>query len=161
MPDETYDDDLDDESEDDGSNLVRKLRQKEREARKEANRLRQEAEDGLAARRELEFIKAGIDPSDTRMSYFAKGYDGEMTAESIKAAATAAGFLNSPEAPGAADLAEHQRAAAASAGADNPSPGEAKDAEFLAALQGARNQDEALAVIRQYKPPDFVVPFAQ
>ena len=39
------------------------------------------------------FRSAGIDPNDTRQSYFVKGYDGELDAESIRMAAEEAGFL--------------------------------------------------------------------
>ncbi len=39
------------------------------------------------------FRTAGIDPDDTRQSYFVKGYDGEVDAESIRTAAMEAGFL--------------------------------------------------------------------
>tara|TARA_R100000808_G_scaffold4752_2_gene15049 strand:+ start:12627 stop:13130 length:504 start_codon:yes stop_codon:yes gene_type:complete len=39
------------------------------------------------------FRAAGIDPADTRQSYFVKGYDGEIDAESIRTAAEEAGFL--------------------------------------------------------------------
>ncbi len=160
MPnDSDFEDELDDEGLDD-SNLVRKLRQQSKEARKEAARLKQDAEDGAAARKELEFFKAGIDPTDAQMSYFARGYDGPMEADAIKEAATKAGFLKAAEAPGAADLAEHAAAARASAGADSPNPADTRDAEYLAAMQGAKTQDELLGVIRQYRP-DFVVPFAQ
>lgn len=39
------------------------------------------------------FRSAGIDPNDNRQSYFVKGYDGEIDAESIRVAAMEAGFL--------------------------------------------------------------------
>ena len=48
-------------------------------------------------RRELAFTKAGIDLSDQRMSYFVKGYDGELSADQIREAAISAGFLAAPE----------------------------------------------------------------
>ena len=40
------------------------------------------------------FRSAGLDPDDTKVSYFVKGYEGELTPEAIAAEATAAGFLN-------------------------------------------------------------------
>jgi hypothetical protein len=46
--------------------------------------------------RENAFLKAGIDPEDPKLRYFFKGYDGEMTPESIKAAAQEAGFISAP-----------------------------------------------------------------
>lgn len=46
-------------------------------------------------KRELAFAKAGLPMDDPRMNYFVKGYDGDMTAEAIREAATEAGFLSS------------------------------------------------------------------
>ena len=40
------------------------------------------------------FRSAGLDPDDSKVSYFVKGYEGELTPEAIAAEATAAGFLN-------------------------------------------------------------------
>jgi hypothetical protein len=95
--------------------------------RSDIRRLEAAAKAGLQAQtaktqadRELAFYKAGIDPSDTRLSYFVKGYDGEMTPEAIKAEAQKAGFVS----------AEGQTAA--SAGSDSQST-EAENAEKQAA----------------------------
>ena len=40
------------------------------------------------------FRSAGLDPDDNKVSYFVKGYEGELTPEAIAAEATAAVFLN-------------------------------------------------------------------
>jgi len=40
------------------------------------------------------FRSAGLDPDDSKVSYFVKGYEGELTPDAIAAEATAAGFLN-------------------------------------------------------------------
>ena len=43
------------------------------------------------------FRAAGLDPEDSRVKYFVKGYDGEMDADVIREEAMAAGFLgNTP-----------------------------------------------------------------
>lgn len=62
--------------------------------------LRAQADEGKAARaeadaarRELAFVKAGIDPDDPQQGYFVRGYQGDITADAIKTAATDAGFL--------------------------------------------------------------------
>ena len=57
-----------------------------RKARKEAD----------TAKKELAFLKAGIDTTDPKMSYFVKGYDGDISAEAIKTAALEAGFIQDP-----------------------------------------------------------------
>ena len=46
-----------------------------------------------AAERKLAFAEAGISLTDPKLSYFVKGYDGELTAEAIQAEAAKAGFL--------------------------------------------------------------------
>lgn len=88
---------------------------------------RKEAEKGLAdARRELAFHRAGIDPGDERMGYFVRGYDGDVTPDKIREAATAAGFLTqqAPQNPAATqsatDLAQID---AAADGAQTPDGG--------------------------------------
>jgi len=46
-----------------------------------------------AAKRELAFVKAGIPLEDPKMSYFVKGYDGDLEADAIRQAAVDAGFI--------------------------------------------------------------------
>jgi ribosomal protein L12E/L44/L45/RPP1/RPP2 len=66
-------------------------------ALREANRATREAvERENAAKREAAFLRAGIDPDDTRLSYFVKGYDGDLKADLIKQAAIDAGFIQAP-----------------------------------------------------------------
>ena len=71
-------------------------------SRRQLNNLEKKAREmearASAAERKLAFAQAGIDLSDAKMKYFVNGYDGEITADSIKKAATEAGFL-SEEAP--------------------------------------------------------------
>jgi len=59
--------------------------------------------------REVAFLRAGIDPEakEGMVGYFAKGYEGEMTPEAIKAAATAAGIIQAPAAS-AEEIAQQQ-----------------------------------------------------
>jgi hypothetical protein len=46
--------------------------------------------------RENAFLRAGIDPDDTSLKYFYRGYDGELNPDAIKAAAIEAGFVAPP-----------------------------------------------------------------
>lgn len=69
------------------------LRQHLKELEKEVQELRQLKMEAETAKRELAFAKAGI-PMDTPMAkYFVKGYDGELTPEAIRTAATEAGLV--------------------------------------------------------------------
>lgn len=64
-----------------------------RELEKAAKAGRDALAKAAALEREVTFRSAGIDPNDTRLKYFVKGYEGDLSAESIKAAAVEAGFL--------------------------------------------------------------------
>lgn len=62
--------------------------------------LRQAADEGAAAKRalaerdrEIAFLKAGIDTDSAVGKMFAKAYDGDLSAEAVKAAATEVGAL--------------------------------------------------------------------
>lgn len=90
---------------------------------KEGKQARAEAE---AAKRELAFVRAGIDPDDPRQKYFVEGYKGDLTSDAIKSEATAAGFLGQVDTsePQGMTEAERQAFAATSqaAAAGNPPP---------------------------------------
>jgi len=57
--------------------------------------LREAAQAAEQAKRELTFVKAGINPDDPKAKYFVKGYDGELTVEAIKVAAEEASLIPS------------------------------------------------------------------
>lgn len=75
------------------------LRSRMRELESEIKSLRQQAAEAEQAKRELAFVKAGVDPSDTAAKYFVKGYDGELTVDAIKAAAVEARLLAPTQPP--------------------------------------------------------------
>lgn len=106
-------------------------------------------------RRELAFTKAGINPDDPKMRYFVKGYDGELTAEAVRAAAVEAGFLAQQASdPGLAQVAQSQdRVMSAAAGAITE---DASESAALARLEAAMDEggiDAMLEVARQYGIP--------
>lgn len=60
-----------------------------------------------ALKRENAFLRAGIDPEDTRLGYFYRGYNGDLTVDAIRSAATESGFLQA--APADPAVAQHQQ----------------------------------------------------
>lgn len=72
-----------------------------------------------ALKRENAFLRAGIDPQDKRLRYFAAGYDGDLDSEAIKLAAVEAGFMVAAQADPAVAVANaaEQRVVSASTGA--------------------------------------------
>lgn len=147
----TQDDDFDLESED--STDIRSLRK----AANSAKRLKAEL---TQLKREVAFARAGIPLDDPRMSYFVKGYDGELEPESIREAATAAGFLTVVQPTEAADTAQTQAAAvaeqrvmAASAGAVAEDISEAAAIARMEAAMQEGGLEAMLDVARQYGIP--------
>jgi ribosomal protein L12E/L44/L45/RPP1/RPP2 len=108
-----------------------------------------------AAKREAAFLRAGINPDDTRLSYFVKGYDGELAPDAIRNAATEAGFLAPPPPDPQAeqrsqDAATASKVASYSAGADStPSEDDLAVSGMKAAL--AEGGTDALAAFLRSK----------
>jgi hypothetical protein len=88
-----YDDDDDFEYEDDDQGEPERTPREWADLRR-ARKAKDKAERELASlRRQMAFRDAGISPDDPKFSYFVKGYDGEVSAEAIRAEALKAGFL--------------------------------------------------------------------
>jgi hypothetical protein len=115
-------------------------KRKQEQARKAAERERDEA------RKELAFVRAGIDPASKGIaSYFVKGYEGDLDPEKIRAAALEAGVIQPPAPDPAeeqrlaqqqADLAAGQRmAGAATAATAAPTVGESQQHSVVEAFQ--------------------------
>lgn len=88
---ETYDDDdYQPETEPQGRNPLR-ARMKQLEA--EAAELRKQNAEAEAARRELAFLKAGVDLDNPMSKYFVKGYEGPTDPDAIRQAAIEAQLI--------------------------------------------------------------------
>jgi len=147
MPDaDDYDDDSNDETADDRQFGM--TRQQLRAMEKRAKNAEEAEKRAADAERRAAFAEAGIKLSDPKMSYFVKGYDGEMTAEAITAAATDAGFLAAPETDddSKAELDALDRVSNASAGTSSRPSGDEKIAGLYAAADKGR--DALIAQIR-------------
>jgi hypothetical protein len=147
---EAYESELDSDDDDKVVTLSRKqIRALEKKA-KERDELAKQVE--TFTRNDV-FKEAGIDPKDPKQQYFVKGYDGEVTVDAIRAAATEAGYLAAPE-PSAEQLAQldaSQRMAAASAGATPR--GAMDEATMRAEMEKAAAEggsDAIMAVARKY-----------
>jgi len=123
--------------------------------RRAANKGKKLESENMQLKRELAFFKAGIDTDDPKMSYFAKGYDGELSATAVRQAAFDAGFLEpqgTSQATQAIDAAQ-QRVMTASAGAVmEDASEEAAYSRMAAALEDGGTQ-AMLEVARQYGIP--------
>lgn len=143
-----YDDDLDTETTEQANDKgwrKRLVAEAEERGRAEA------AAEAEAAKRELAFLKAGIDLDSPGGKLLAKAYDGAPTVEAIKAAAVEYGVIqNEAPAVSAEELAAHDRVANASAGAPTANEADELMAELDKAGDFSSGSPEAvLAVLRK------------
>ena len=120
MSDQFYeDDDDDDDAVDDKPERSNSEWAELRRAKKAAEKAQKELE---SLKAEREFEKAGLDPEDPRVAYFRKGYDGDLTADAIRAEAIKAGFIQEApaEEPDTAPLDAQQRVAEMAGGMADP-----------------------------------------
>ena len=122
------------------------LRTRIKSLEEEIKSLRQNAVEAEQAKREMAFMKAGIDTGDVAAKYFVKGYDGELTVDAIKQAAAEARLL-SPNVP-VETLSEQQawnRTNQVAAGAESAS----EIPDLQARLDAASSEAEILAILSE------------
>lgn len=142
-------DDLPNEAGD--TNDVRTLRGKLKERESELEAARAQAARAEALERKLAFAEAGVPLSDAMSKYFVNGYDGELTADAIRAEwGSFAGAAPAPAPDHSADIAASERMSAASNGAASP---EARDeqARYLEELEALRNGPDRDPYVLQAK----------
>ena len=88
--------------------------------RRTASKAKKAEAEALQAKRELAFLRAGVDLDDPRSTYFVKGYDGEVSVDAIRSAAVEAGFIKQKEQPPSPDATSAERIRAAAAGGVSP-----------------------------------------
>ena len=145
-----FDDDTD-QNEDDApqeqSSQRNPLRAEIRRLTKANKELQEKVTAGESASRDLAFLRAGVDPADPKAKYFVKGYDGDLTADAIKAEAAAAGLIEAAD-DGAEQIPAderkaHERMTAATTGAASPDGTDA----FTQAIAEARAAGQTQQVI--------------
>lgn len=62
------------------------VRARMKQLEKENREIRKALADAETAKREVNFLKAGIDPTAPKFKYFVKAYDGDLDPEAIKSA---------------------------------------------------------------------------
>lgn len=87
-----YEDEDDQQTEDQRNPLRQRMKQLEKENAAKDKALAE----AFAAKRELAFLKAGVNPDNPMAKYFVKAYDGELSPDAIKQAAIEAQLM-SPE----------------------------------------------------------------
>lgn len=123
------------------------VRARMRELEAEVKNLRQQAQEADAAKRELAFVKAGVDMNSPVAKYFVKGYDGEISPDAIRAAAEEANLI--PKQKQAEETKAEQQAwgrlqKAAAAGETSEPP-----VDWNTRISQAKSKDEVLALLAQ------------
>lgn len=138
---DNYDSDMEE------TNTRNPVRARMKELEKEAAELRKQIADAEAAKRELAFVKAGIDPNSPMSKYFMKGYDGELSPEAIRQAAVEAQLISPPEAtPTQVEAAGWQKIAKIAAGSQTAQP----PVDWSQRLQNAESPKEVEAILAEY-----------
>lgn len=114
---------------------------------KELEALEAEAQRAKDLERRLAFMEAGINPSDAKAKYFVKGYEGELTAEAIRAEAEAAGLIAPPPPDPTAQAMARVGAAGAGAAAGG------SDAALINEIQNTDSEAELMALLARHGKP--------
>ena len=134
---------FEDEAQDQATRNPVRARMRELEDRNKA--LEAQAKEVEATKRELAFVKAGVDPDAAGAKWFVKGYDGEFTAEAIRAAAEEANLIPSQKKEVAAEQQAWNRVAQASrAGETSGAP-----VDYSQRINAAKSSDEVMALLAQ------------
>jgi hypothetical protein len=133
---------FEDESQDQaGRNPVR-ARMRELEAEnKRKDALLAEAEQ---AKRELAFLKAGVNPENPMAKYFIKGYEGDLSTDAIRAAAQEANIIESSR-PSANEEQAWNRVNRAAGAAETSEP----PVDYVERIKQARTKDEVMHLLAQ------------
>jgi hypothetical protein len=99
------------------------VRARMKQLEKETAELRKQVAEAEAAKRELAFVKAGIDPLQPMTKYFVKAYDGDLNPEAIRQAAVEAQLISPPQnQPSADEMQAWQRTNKVAAGSQTSQP---------------------------------------
>lgn len=99
------------------------VRARMKQLEKETAELRKQVAEAEVAKRELAFVKAGIDPLQPMAKYFVKAYDGDLNPDAIRQAAVEAQLISSPQnQPSADEMQAWQRTNKVAAGSQTSQP---------------------------------------
>jgi len=126
------------------------VRARMRELENEVKSLRQMKDEAEAAKKELAFVKAGIDLNSPMSKYFVKGYDGEISPDAIRAAAAEANLIQT--APSEQQVPKQEQAAWNRMG-NAAAMGDVSEpvVDYAAKIASAKNEREVMELLAQAK----------
>ena len=123
------------------------VRARVKQLEKELQQSKQALAEAEAIKRENAFMKAGIPMDDPMAKYFVKGYDGEISAEAIRAAAQEANLIQkaAEDAKAKSEVDAWNRISRAQRAGETSEP----VADWNAKLNQARSEQEVLQILAQ------------
>lgn len=123
------------------------VRARMKQLEKELQQSKQALAEAEAIKRENAFMKAGIPMDDPMAKYFVKGYDGEISAEAIRAAAQEANLIQKAveDAKAKSEVDAWNRISRAQRAGESSEP----VVDWNTKLNQARNQDEVMQILAQ------------
>ena len=116
-------DNYDSEDQTEESETRNPVRARMKQLEKETADLRKQVAEAESAKRELAFVKAGIDPLQPMSKYFVKAYDGDLNPDAIRQAAVEAQLISPPQTqPSADEMQAWQRTNKVAAGSQTSQP---------------------------------------
>lgn len=131
--------------EDDDQQESNPVRARMKQLEKETRELRKQVAEAESARKELAFVKAGIDLTSPMSKYFVKGYDGELTPEAIRLAAEEAQLITPQPTVTDSDKAGWQESNRIAAGSETAPP----PPSWAQRIQDANSESELMAVFAE------------
>jgi len=122
------------------------VRARMKQLEKETADLRKLVAESEVAKRELAFVKAGIDLTAPASKYFVKGYDGELSPDAIRDAAVEAQLISPPDStPSREEANAWQRTAKIAAGTQTTQP----PVDWTQRLNDARSPQEVDSILAE------------
>lgn len=146
--------DVNDEFDDETSETVTKdpVRAHLRKVQQENKLLRQQALELETLKKKMAFVEAGIDVNAPQAKYFVKGYDGEVSADAIRAAAQEINLLpQQQEQPKEVVDDSEKRAWARLQRASTAAEQTDDQVDWVKKLNSTRNQDEVMHLLAQMR----------
>jgi hypothetical protein len=145
--------DVNDQFDDETSETVTKdpVRAHLRKVEQENKLLRQQAQEFESLKRKMAFAEAGIDVNAPQAKYFIKGYDGEVSAEAIRAAAQEVNLLPQQQEPKEAVDDSEKRAWARLQKASTAAEQTDDQVDWVKKLNSTRSQDEVMHLLAQMR----------
>lgn len=121
------------------------LRARMKQLEKENAEKEQALAKALQAQRELNFMKAGINPDDAKFKYFVKAYDGELAPDAIKQAAIEAQLMSPANQIGQEEAGAWGRTDNVAAGTHVATP----EPDLITRINRAKSEQEIMEILAE------------